>query len=55
MLVDDRALLARAGQQSAVFGIVGLGGMDQAGVEDRLIHLLAQTFQLTYHSEQSIG
>jgi hypothetical protein len=54
VLVDGGALLARAGQQGAVPWIVGLGGVYQAGVDNRSIHLLVQPLQLADGGEQHV-
>jgi hypothetical protein len=45
MLVDGGALLAGAGDQGAVFGVVGLGGVQQVRVDGGLVHLLGQGFE----------
>src|SRR6266545_190967 len=57
MLVDSGALFAGAAEQGAVFGVVGLGGVEQAGVDGRLIHLLEETFQFLdgRSQESSVG
>ena len=42
-------------EQGAVPGVVGLGGVEQAGVDGGPVHLLGQAFQLLEGGQQDRG
>src|SRR5262249_42826685 len=55
VLVDLSSPLAGAGQQGAVARVVGAGGVDEAGVDDRPVHLLGQRLQFAHGGGEQLG